>query len=66
MAQGRLTEPVWLLAELRERRWDSWLSRRPVCDDCGQPITDPRMLVLGGKRYCLRCVERETVEIGEP
>lgn len=66
MAQGRLTEPVWLLAELRERRWDSWLSRRPVCDDCGQPITEPRMLVLGGKRYCLRCVERETVEIGEP
>ena len=66
MAQGRLTEPVWLLAELRERRWDSWLSRRPVCDDCGQPITEHRMLVLGGKRYCLRCVERETVEIGEP
>ena len=66
MAQGRLTEPVWLLAELRERRWDIWLSRRPVCDDCGQPITEPRMLVLGGKRYCLRCVERETVEIGEP
>ena len=48
--------PAWLLAELRERRWDSWLSRRPRCDDCGQPITEPRMLVLGGKCYCARLI----------
>ena len=57
--------PAWLLAELRERRWDSWLSRRPRCDDCGQPITEPRMLVLGGKCYCARCAERGMVAIEE-
>lgn len=58
-------ETPWLQAEQREGQWDRWLSRRPRCDDCGQPITEPEMLVLGGKCYCARCRERGMVEIAE-
>lgn len=56
---------AWQLDQLRESRWDRWLSRRPRCDVCGQPITENSMLVLEGLRCCQRCLQRGMVEIEE-
>ena len=60
-----MTEP-WLEAERLAARGDRWLSRRPVCADCGARIADDRCFPLDGGEYlCERCMWERMVEVEE-
>lgn len=48
-----------------QRNWDDFLLRRPVCADCGEPITTVRCLALDdGSCLCPHCV-RERMRLTE-
>lgn len=49
-------------------RWEYqnalWERSRPICEDCGDPITEEYMWDFHGKKYCEKCVRdhREYIE----
>ena len=51
----RMTEP-WLEAERRQARLERELARRPVCADCGRPVTGERYFPLEDGALCEQCV----------
>jgi formylmethanofuran dehydrogenase subunit E len=48
-----------LAADIRRRLNDEeyWLTRRPICDECGEHIQDDHLYVINGKIMCESCVE---------
>lgn len=50
------------------QRWQDeeylWEMSRPICDDCGEHITDEYMWEFHGLHYCENCVRnhRERIE----
>ncbi len=42
-------------------RWEAeqnkWLSERPVCADCDEPIQDDHCFEINGEYICPRCME---------
>ena len=43
---------------VRDMKHERWLSTRPVCDDCGEPIQDPDFYQVFGFKICPGCIER--------
>jgi formylmethanofuran dehydrogenase subunit E len=35
---------------------EEWLSKRPVCEYCGEPIQDDYLYKIGGELYCEECM----------
>ena len=48
-----------LAADIRRRLNDEeyWITRRPICDECGHHIQDNDLYVIHGKIMCPECVE---------
>lgn len=48
-----------LAADIRRRLNDDdyWLTRRPICDECGQHIQEDQFFMIDGKRFCKACIE---------
>lgn len=48
-------------------RWDTeqWLQemKRPVCNDCGNPIMDDYMWEFHGLFYCEKCLKDHRIDI---
>lgn len=39
-------------------RWaDEWLSNRPVCDHCGNPIQESYMYEIDNEQLCPDCID---------
>lgn len=49
----------WRQADAREAKWDSYLSRFPVCERCGAPIMDSKLIYIEkhDEFYHLSCIE---------
>ena len=47
----------YALFEMREREYNEWLDRRPVCDVCGEPIQDDHYYDIFHKNVCPACME---------
>jgi formylmethanofuran dehydrogenase subunit E len=45
---------LWLRKEAEDERW---LSSRPVCDRCGEPIQEDGYYDIDGEKWCRACVE---------
>ena len=45
------------LWEDRERQYEAWLSRRPVCADRDEHIQDDHYFEINGEYICPRCME---------
>ena len=56
-------ELLWQEDARRQKQWDDWCSRRPVCGDCGRPILEERALIVDEEMICDKCVERRKVWI---
>ena len=49
-----------------EAKRERWLSRRPVCSECGNPIQSNELFDFDGKLICPEClVENHLQEIEE-
>jgi formylmethanofuran dehydrogenase subunit E len=57
MAYGIELDPDTDLANYEEEKQE-WLDRLPRCCDCGEPIQDEDMYIIGEDIYCPRCIER--------
>lgn len=33
----------------------AWLSERPVCEECGEPISEDHAYYVDGEWYCIDC-----------
>lgn len=56
-------DEIWA-EELRlQKRWDNWLSGRPVCLDCGRHIAEARAVAAEGGLICIRCIRGRTVDV---
>lgn len=60
-----MDEAPWIGEARRQRSWDRWLARRPVCPDCGEPIREERALPLDGELICPDCVLRRMIPVEE-
>ena len=40
-----------------EREQDRKLTRRPICDICGEHITDEHFYMIDGKKICQECLD---------
>lgn len=53
-------------ADAAERDYDfeEWLKRRPICDECGEPIRSDNFYEFDGVLFCEDCIEehRHSVE----
>ena len=45
--------------EANERRMEAWLSGKPICSHCGNPIQDERLFDINGILYHVECAEEE-------
>ena len=47
--------------------WDAeqnkWLSKRPVCDECGEHIQDERAYYINGEWICPNCMDSYLREV---
>ncbi len=43
----------------QERRYQRWLKSRPICDCCGERITDDYYYDINGTIYCEDCLNEE-------
>lgn len=49
-----------------EAEQESWLSRRPVCADCDEPIQDDHYFDINGEVICPNCMDANyRKEIGD-
>lgn len=44
-------------AEAYYAEGEEWLSRRPICSECGKPITDETCYHIRKRYYCHSCNE---------
>ena len=49
-------------AERHSATGDEWMESRPVCECCGQYITDEKAYRIGRDFYCFDCVYEVEVE----
>lgn len=43
------------------KAWNDWVATRPICDECGEPITTDYYLSINGWHFCWDCVEEHRV-----
>ena len=50
-----------------EHEWkkERWLTKRPICRECGEHIADEYSYQFSGKWYCPDCIDRHKVYIEE-
>ena len=53
------------LWEDREREHEAWLSRRPVCADCGEHIQEENAYYINGEWICENCMSTYFVNVGD-
>lgn len=41
-----------------ERQYQRWLETRPVCDECGEYITDDWCWEIGNEVFCEDCLNK--------
>ena len=41
----------------REKTYQEWRRSRPICDECGEHITDDTYWEIDGNIYCPECAE---------
>lgn len=61
---------IWTDDPLRDfDRYESerflWEQSRPVCTDCGDPITDEYMYEFHGQYYCENCNQDHRIRIDD-
>lgn len=44
---------------MKTRREEAWLNSRPVCEHCGRPIQNERLLDVEGLLYHVKCFVNE-------
>ena len=37
---------------------EEWLQSRPICEHCGKPIQDERLMKINGECYHMKCAEK--------
>ena len=47
--------------ERREREYQEWKRKLPLCSECGNPIEDEECIKIGDKLYCEECIENMKV-----
>lgn len=52
------------MADERDRDFERWLERRPVCVYCGEHIQEETALCLDGDWICEDCVKDNMKEVG--
>lgn len=62
MAYGIELDPDTDLANYEDQK-EEWIDRLPRCCDCGEPIQDEDMYIIGNDIYCPRCIERMRVSV---
>lgn len=45
--------------ERNEAKKEAWLTKRPVCSYCGEPIQDEHLYLINDEFVCQECLERE-------
>lgn len=43
--------------EQHEAEQEAWLSKRPICVICGEPIQDDYLYDVGGELHCEECMK---------
>lgn len=52
-------------AYARDLDHEHWLSRRPVCSLCGEPIQDEKAVRIKADYICMGCIEDHTQYLEE-
>lgn len=61
---GRTDDPISDHIGYEARR-ERWLSRRPVCSDCGYPIQGEECYEFDGKLLCSECLRENHLKYTE-
>ena len=40
-----------------EAEQEAWLNKRPICEECEEPIQDETLYDIGGHLYCKSCID---------